>query len=56
MDKEQLTLYTLYRGDKAVAYLYGEEWRAMQLLMEGGYSTPITAFMAWLAEEVTSER
>ena len=56
MDKENLQLYTLYRGDKPVAYRYGEEWRAMQLAMEGGYKTPITAWLAWVAEEKENER
>ena len=56
MDKEKLSLYTLYRGDKPIAYRYGEEWRAMQLMMEGGYKTPLTAWLAWVVGEETHER
>ena len=41
-------LYTEYRGDKPVAYRYGEPWVAMQLAMEGGYKTPEKAKLAWL--------
>lgn len=40
-------LYIKYRGDTPVAYRYGDEWVAMQLLMEGGYPTPEAAKEAW---------
>lgn len=50
-DKEKLSLYTLYRGDKPIAYRYGESWRAMQLMNEGGYKTPEEAKAAWEREQ-----
>lgn len=56
MDKEKLSLYTLYRNDVPVAYRYGESWRAMQLMNEGGYKTPEEAKAAWEKEQVQNER
>ena len=56
MDRENLSLYILYQGDKPIAYRYGEEWRAMQLMMDGGYKTPLTAWLAWVVGEETHER
>lgn len=56
MDKEKLSLYTLYRGDKPIAYRYGESWRAMQLAIDGGYPTPEEAKAAWEKEQVQNER
>ena len=44
-------LYTEYRDGIPVAYRYGEEWVAQQLLMEGGYPTPEEAIAAWKREE-----
>ena len=40
-------LYILYRGDKPVAYRYGEEWVATQLYIDGGYPTEQEAREAW---------
>lgn len=44
-------MYIEYRGDKPVAYRYGEEWVAMQLFMEGGYPTPEEAMAAYEREQ-----
>ena len=41
-------LYTKYRGETPVAYRYGPEWVAMELMMEGGYKTPEEAKLRWL--------
>ena len=46
----ELQMYVEYRGDTPVAYRYGEEWVAMQLLMEGGYPTAEEAIAAWERE------
>lgn len=43
-------MYVEYRGNTPVAYRYGEEWVAQQLLMEGGYPTPEEAIAAWERE------
>ena len=40
-------LYTLYHGETPVAYRYGEEWVAMELLMEGGFKTEQEAREHW---------
>lgn len=41
-------LYTLYNGDKPVAYAYGEPWVAQALLMnDWQYPTPEEAVAAW---------
>ena len=40
-------LYIMYRGEKPVAYRYGEAWVSMQLLCEGGYPTEQEAREAW---------
>lgn len=45
-------MYVEYRGNTPVAYRYGEEWVAQQLLMEGGYPTPEEAIAAWEREQV----
>lgn len=44
---KECKLYILYRGNKLIAYRYGEPWVSQQLLMEGGYSTPEEAKEAW---------
>lgn len=44
---KECQMYILYRGDKPIAYRYGEEWVAMQLAMEGGYDTPEEAKEEW---------
>ena len=44
-------MYVKYCGDTPVAYRYGEEWVAFQLLMEGGYKTPEEAIEAWEKSE-----
>ena len=45
MANEQM--YIEYRGDKPIAYRYGEPWVATQLFMEGGYPTPEEAMKHW---------
>ena len=41
-------LYTLYNGDKPVAYAYGEPWVAQALMMnDWQYPTPEEAVAAW---------
>lgn len=41
-------LYTLYNGDKPVAYAYGEPWVAQALMMnDWKYDTPEEAVKAW---------
>lgn len=47
-------MYTLYHGDKPVAYRYGEEWVAQELLMEGGFKTEAEAREHW--EKYKEER
>lgn len=44
-------LYTEYRNGEPCAYRYGDEWVAMQLMMEGGYPTPEDAIAAWEKEQ-----
>jgi hypothetical protein len=44
-------MYTKYVGDKPYQYRYGESWRAMQLMVDGGYDTPEEAKAAWEAEQ-----
>lgn len=44
-------MYVEYRGNTPVAYRYGEEWVAQQLLMEGGYPTEEEAIAAWEREQ-----
>lgn len=48
---EELKMYTKYVGGKPYQYRYGESWRAMQLMVDGGYDTPEEAKAAWEAEE-----
>lgn len=43
-------MYVKYRDGKPVAYRYGAEWVAMQLLMDGGYPTEEEAIAAWERE------
>ena len=46
--KKMPELYTLYNGDKPVAYAYGEPWVAQALLMnDWQYPTPEEAIAAW---------
>lgn len=40
-------MYIKYRGDKPIAYRYGEEIEATKLWVEGGYPTPEEAKEAW---------
>lgn len=40
-------MYIEYRDGKPHAYRYGEEWVAMELLLEGGYPTEREAREAW---------
>lgn len=48
MDKPQM--YTLKRGDKPIAYRYGDELAATILWIEGGYPTPEEAIAAYERE------
>ena len=48
---EEPKMYIKYRGDTPVEYLYGPSWKAMQLMMEGGYKTPEEAKAAWEREQ-----
>lgn len=48
---EELKMYTKYVDGKPYQYRYGESWRAMQLYVDGGYSTPEEAKAAWEAEQ-----
>ena len=41
------SMYIEYRDGKPHAYRYGEEWVAMELLLEGGYPTEREAREAW---------
>lgn len=43
-------MYVEYRAGEPVGYMYGPEWKAMELHMEGGYPTPEEAKLAWLRE------
>lgn len=49
-------MYVKYRDDTPVAYRYGEEWVAQQLLMEGGYPTEEEAIAAWEREQIRWEQ
>ena len=44
-------MFIEYRDGTPVAYRYGEDWRVMQLLCEGGYPTPEEAVAAWEKEQ-----
>ena len=48
---EELKMYTKYVDGKPYQYRYGESWRAMQLMVDGGYPTPEEAKAAWEAEQ-----
>lgn len=49
---EELKLYTKnFEGDRPPEYLYGPSWKAMELLMEGGFKTPEEAKAAWEQEQ-----
>lgn len=48
---EELKMYTKYVDGKPYQYRYGEPWRAMQLMVDGGYSTPEEAKAAWEEEQ-----
>ena len=41
-------MYVEYRDGEPVAYRYGPDWVAMELLMEGGFKTPEEAKLRWL--------
>ncbi len=43
-------MYIKYRGEKPVAYRYGEEIEAVRLWVEGGYPTEEEAIAAWERE------
>jgi hypothetical protein len=40
-------LYVEYRDGEPVAYRYGEEWVAVELLCEGGFKTEAEAREHW---------
>lgn len=48
---EELKMYTKYVDGKPYQYRYGESWRAMQLMVDGGYDTPEEAKARWEAEQ-----
>lgn len=48
---EELKMYTKYMDGKPYQYRYGESWRSMQLMVDGGYPTPEEAKAAWEAEQ-----
>lgn len=48
---EELKMYVEYRDGKPHGYLYGPEWKQMELYMEGGYDTPEKAIEAWFKEQ-----
>ena len=43
-------MYVDTRNGIPVGYMYGPEWKAQELLMEGGYPTPEEAKLAWSRE------
>lgn len=45
-------MYTMLQDGKEVAYRYGEDWVAMELLLEGGYPTREEAMAAWEREQI----
>ena len=49
---DELKMYVDYLDGKPRSYLYGPSWKAMELMMEGGYPTPEEAKAAWEAEEL----
>ena len=49
---EELKMYVKdFDGSRPPEYLYGPSWKAMELLMEGGYPTPEEAKAAWEQEQ-----
>ena len=44
-------LYVKYVDGEPYSYRYGEEWVAMQLLVDGGYPTEEEAIQAWEREQ-----
>lgn len=48
---EELKMYVKYVDGKPYQYRYGESWRSMQLMVDGGYDTPEEAMAAWEAEQ-----
>lgn len=49
LDKGDLKLYTKEYGDRK-EYQYGPDWKATELLIDGGYDTPEKAIIAWYEE------
>lgn len=48
---EELKLYEKnFGGGRPPEYLYGPSWKAMELMMEGGFKTPEEAKAAWERE------
>ena len=47
---DEVTMHILECDGKPIAYRYGPEWKAMQLLLEGGYKTREEAIEAWEVE------
>ena len=43
-------MYIKLRNDIPIAYRYGEEWVATQLMIDGGYPTEEEAIAAWEKE------
>lgn len=47
---EELKLYTKNVGGVPTEYEYGPSWKAMKLMIDGGYPTPEEAIAAWKRE------
>jgi hypothetical protein len=43
-------LYEKVFDDGRIEYMYGPDWKAAELMAEGGYKTPEEAKYAWLEE------
>ena len=46
--EEGCKMYTKYNGDTPVAYLYGPEWRAMELMIEDNKSFDMKIFLDFM--------
>ena len=50
-EAEELKMYVEYRDGEPHSYLYGPSWKAMELMIDGGYKTPEEAKAAWEQEQ-----
>jgi hypothetical protein len=46
----QFKMFVKEFGDGRRKYIYGPEWKAAELLVDGGYDTPEEAKLAWMRE------